>query len=111
VVNGEDAVTIRAIEILRERIEQVKSCPYQTASEAAPLIGEQLREAATTKRGNVPSFGKFGDVPIAVRAEGASVVVSGPDWVMRKARQLGQVDDWAQTILDTAASILARGGR
>jgi hypothetical protein len=104
-------MSVRAIDLLRERIERVKACPYQTATEAAPLIGEQLRAAATTKRGNVPSFGKFGDVPIAVRAEGTSIVVTGPDWVLKKAQQLGQVDDWTKTVRDTAASVLARGGR
>mgnify|MGYP007024621251 CR=1 FL=1 len=38
------------------------------AAASAPQIAAQLRADATTGRGNVPSYGKFGDAPITATA-------------------------------------------
>lgn len=99
-------MSIRAIDIIRERIVKIESSPIAVAIEAAPLIEEKLRADATTKRGNVPSYGDKGNVPITARARGASVVVSGPDWVLAKAQERGQVDEWVGIVGDCAAAEL-----
>ena len=97
-------MSIRAIDILRERIVQIQASPVLTATAAAPLIEAKLKGDATTKRGNVPSFGKKGEARITATARGASVIVSGPDWVMQKAQDRGQVDEWIDIVGDCAAT-------
>ena len=101
-------MTLRSFDYLRERIAKIKGIPEEAARKAAPVIEAQLRRDATTKRGNVPSFGAKGDVPITAKAVGASVVVTGPDWVMAKASELGQVDGWVSTIVDIADKELSK---
>ena len=102
-----------AIDLIRKRIERIKAAPAVVAALAAPRIEAKLRADATTRRGNVPSYGKMGNVPIAVEARPEAIVIHGPDWVLRKAQELGQVDEWAGIVRDTAADVLrdaARGG-
>jgi hypothetical protein len=59
----------------------------------------------------VPSYGQFGDVPIAVNVNGPNIEVNGPDWVLKKAQELGQVDDWLGIVDTVATNELARGSR
>ena len=67
---------------------------------AAELIETKLRSDATTRRGNVPQFGPGakgnpgGYVPISATPRGNRIDVSGPDWVMEKAVEKGQVEEW-----------------
>jgi len=64
------------------------------AEASAPEIAAKLRADATTARGNVPSFGKFGDVPITATASGDVITVTAADWVMSKAIELEQPAEW-----------------
>ncbi len=81
----------------------------QTAAErAAPRIEEKLRADATTRRGNVPQFGPgpkghpMTYVPISATADGATVNVRAADWVMRKAAEKGQPEEWAAIVREEA---------
>lgn len=64
------------------------------ADKSAPEIAAKLRADATTGRGNVPSFGKFGDVPITATAADETITVTAADWVMEKAIELDQPAEW-----------------
>ena len=64
------------------------------AEKSAPEIEAKLRADATTGRGNVPSYGKFGDVPITARASGETITVTAAGWVMKKAIDLDQPEEW-----------------
>jgi hypothetical protein len=95
-----------AFDRIRERIVRVKGAPAVAAAAAAPRILAKLRADATTRRGNVPSYGEMGNIPIAVEALPEAIVVRGPDWVLRKAAKLGQVDEWADIVREEAARAL-----
>lgn len=94
---------LASIDLLRERIVQIRTAPERIAQIAAPLIQDKLRADATTKRGNVPSFGKFGDVPIVATPTPSSIDVTAPDWVLKIAQERGQVDGFVEIIMDVAA--------
>ena len=68
------------------------------AAASAPQIAAQLRADATTGRGNVPSYGKFGDAPIAATASGDTITVSAAGWVLDKAIELDQPAKWMDII-------------
>ncbi len=94
---------------LKARLQALVAAPKTIAQRAAPRIQAKLREDATTKRGNVPQFypGPNGgplwnNVPIIVSAEGEAIRVEAPDWVMRKARELGQPAEWGAIVADEA---------
>ena len=97
---------LASIDLLRERIVQIRTAPERIAQIAAPLIQDRLRSDATTKRGNVPSFGKFGDVPIVATPTPSSIDVTAPDWVLKIAQERGQVDGFVEIIMDVAAQEL-----
>lgn len=94
---------------LKTRLRRLVSAPAEIAFRAAPLIERKLRDDATTRRGNVPSYGRMGDVPIAVDVRGTSLEVKGPDWVLEKAREKGQVEEWAEIERETARRVLGGG--
>lgn len=98
---------LAALELVRERIAQIRTAPERVARRAAPLIEEKLRRDATTKRGNVPSFGKFGEVPIVAVPTPNSINVTAPDWVLKIAQERGQVDGFVEVIMDVAAQEMA----
>lgn len=100
-------VRLAALELVRERIAQIRTAPERVAQRAAPLIEEKLRRDATTKRGNVPSFGKFGEVPIVATPTPNSIDVTAPDWVLKIAQERGQVDGFVEIIMDVAAQEMA----
>lgn len=100
------ASRLKSLKLLRERIVQVKGAPEVAAREAAPLIQAKLRGDATTKRGNVPSYGERGDVPITAQAAGATIAVTGPDWVMKIAQERGQVDEWCDIAASCASAAM-----
>lgn len=90
---------MKSLDSLRARLAEVRKLPAQAAHEVAPEIARKLRNDARTRRGNVPAYGRLGNIPITteVRLEGrtgAAIVVHGPDWVLKKAQELGQVDEW-----------------
>jgi hypothetical protein len=93
---------------LRQRIVAVKAAPAVIAAAAATRIRARLIADATTRRGNVPSYGDMGNVPIAVEARPEAIVVHGPDWVLKKAQQRGQVDGWIGIVRDEAVKELKR---
>lgn len=69
--------------------------PAAALRQAAPRIQAKFREDATTTRGNVPSFGKFGNVPITANVRAGQVVVTAAEWVMEKAVDEDQPKVWA----------------
>lgn len=89
-------------ESMRAKIEALRLVAPRACVDAAPRIEARLRADATTKRGNVPSFGRMGDVPIVASADGDAVEVSAPSWVHDRARAKGQSDAWAEIL---AASV------
>jgi hypothetical protein len=93
----------------RARLAKLRQLPAETAQSAAPRITDKLRKDATTRRGNVPSYGKFGDVPIVCAVRAGNLVVNGPDWVMKKAAEKGQPAEWAEIVRDTARGLAEKG--
>ncbi len=82
----------------------------ESLRQAAPKIQAKLRSDATTARGNVPSFGKFGDIPITATVRAGQVVVTAADWVMERAKEEGQPKAWAGILREEARKAL-RGAR
>lgn len=74
------------------------------AAASAPQISAQLRADATTGRGNVPSFGKFGDAPITATASGDTITVSAAGWVLDKAIEFDQPAKWMDIIRENVRS-------
>jgi hypothetical protein len=93
-------------ESIKKRLEEFATAADEIKAAAAPRIEDKLRADATTKRGNVPSFGPMGNVPIHAEPIPEGIAVTGPDWVMEKARELGQVDQWTEITLDETARVL-----
>ena len=100
---------IRGIELIRNRLAKIHGIPEIVAQRASARILEQLRSDATTKRGNVPSYGKFGDVPITVEVRGNTIHVNGPDWVLKLAQQKQQVEQWVGIVHEEARKAHAGG--
>ncbi len=94
----------------RKRLIQLKTAPAEVARAAAPRIEAQFRSDATTKRGNVPSYGDRGNVPITAEARPEAILVTGPDWCVQKAAKEGQIDGWSDIVREEAARILSGGG-
>ena len=101
------------------RLDKLAAAPATIAAKAAPRIAEKLRADATTKRGNVPQFGpgprgKKGDppapdVPIAARAIGSTINVLAAGWVLAKAVEKGQPEEWVDIIREVAREEIERG--
>jgi hypothetical protein len=79
---------------LRRRLSAIESATAKGARRAAPRIAAKLRADATTRRGNVPSFGKGGDIPITAVATDDAITITAADWVIAKAVEKGQPADW-----------------
>ncbi len=94
---------------LRSRLESLRTAPARVAAAAAPRIAAQLQEDSTTRRGNVPSYGKFGDVPSTAVPSGSGITVRAADWVMSKARELDQPAEWVGIVGDTAREVIGGG--
>ncbi len=93
-------------ESIKIRLTELQRAAFEVCEESAPIIEAKLRSDATTRRGNVPSFGPMGNVQIAVEVRPEAIVVQGPDWVLEKAQELGQIDEWTQMVLDVAGAKL-----
>jgi len=96
---------------IRQRIVEIKAAPERVAQASAPRIQAKLRSDSTTRRGNVPSFAKFGDIPSVAVASGPRVEVTCADWVMRKVDQFGQVRSWVEIVREEAIVAMRRGGQ
>jgi hypothetical protein len=94
----------------KHRLEGMKRAPAEALRQAAPRIQAKLRSDATTARGNVPSFGKFGKIPITAQVRAGQVVVTAADWVMEKAKDEGQPKEWAGIVRGEAKKAM-RGAR
>lgn len=94
----------------KHRLQGMKRAPVEALRQAAPKIHARLRSDATTARGNVPSFGKFGDIPITAKVRASQVVVTAADWMMEKAKDEGQPKAWAGIVRGEAKKAL-RGAR
>jgi hypothetical protein len=92
------------------RLEAMKRAPAEALRQAAPRIQAKLRSDATTARGNVPSFGKFGQIPITATVRAGQVVVTAADWVMEKAKDEGQPKEWAAVVREEIKKAV-RGSR
>lgn len=90
-----------ALEKLRAFVAALPERVPAIAEAAAPKIQAKLRADSTTGRGNVPSFGKFGDVPTTAEARGETIVVTAADWVMDKAIELDQPEAWIGIVRET----------
>lgn len=101
---------LRSFDHLRERIAKVRQAPAEISRAAAPRILAKFREDATTARGNVPSYGPNGDIPISVEARPEAIVVTGPDWCIEKAKEKNQLEAWTGIIHQEANRILRGGG-
>jgi hypothetical protein len=97
-----------AIDYLRTRIVQVRKAPEEALRVAAGRIGAKLTADARTKRGNVPCFGAMGNIPIRAEVTGHEIHVHAADWVLRKASDKGQIDEWTG-ILREEVSRFAEG--
>jgi hypothetical protein len=83
---------------MRARIAEIRRGPAVALDRAAPRIVAKLTADSRTRRGNVPSYGKFGDVKITARVEGKTINVNAAPWVMKKASELGQPAEWADIV-------------
>ena len=86
------------------RLTKLAEAPKTIAEASAERIEAKLRADATTRRGNVPQFGPGakghpgGYVPISVTAKGGTIDVKAADWVLAKAREKGQPEEWAAIV-------------
>lgn len=97
---------------LRARVSAVEAAPAQGLQRAAPRVQERFRADATTRRGNVPGFGPLGG-PITVEAQQTGLAIRAPEWVMDKAYELAQPEDWRAIVVEEtrrAAAEAAKGG-
>lgn len=92
---------------IRSRIVEIEGAPARVAEVAAPRIEARLRSDSTTKRGNVPCYGKFGDIPTTATALPAAVEVSAVDWVIEQADKRGQIDEWVGIVKSAVADEVA----
>src|SRR5258708_2439839 len=97
-------------ESIKKRLRELVDAPGEIKRRAAPRIEAKLRADATTRRGNVPAYGRLGSVPIRTEVRPEAIVVTGPDFVMEKAAELGQPAAWVEIIQEETAKVL-RGGR
>ena len=91
---------------IRQRIAQIKAGASVVAALAAPRIQRKFRRDATTKRGNVPSYGSRGDVPIVAEPRVEAIIVTSPDWCLDKAEKLGQTEEWMNIVAEEAAKAI-----
>jgi hypothetical protein len=98
-------------ERIRQHLVEIQAAPARVAQASAPRIQAQLRADSTTRRGNVPSFGKFGDVPSVAVAVGDNIEVTCADWVMRQVDKRSQISSWVGIVLDETAAEFRRGGQ
>lgn len=78
---------------LRARVADIEAAPARAMPRAAARIQARFRADATTRRGNVPGFGRLGG-PITVTAQATGIAISAPAWVMSIAYDRAQPDDW-----------------
>jgi len=91
---------------IHKRIAEIKASAALIAVGAAPIIERRLTRAATTRRGNVPSYSPGGpDIPITATAEGDEIRVRSVDWVMRTAIARSQPDEWLADVQMVAERI------
>ena len=91
---------------IRKAIADVKASADLIAVGAAPIIERRLTRAATTRRGNVPSYSPGGpDVPITATVQGDEIRVRSVDWVMRAAIARNQPDEWLADVQMVAERI------
>lgn len=92
------ATVAEAVAAYEAHVERVRTAPSRARAAVADRVAAKLRADATTKRGNVPEFAGapgFSDNPIAATPTSEGVVVKAPAWVMRKAQEHGQPEDWS----------------
>jgi hypothetical protein len=94
----------------KHRLKAMQNAPAEALRLAAPRIQAKLRSDATTARGNVPAFGKFGNIPITATVRAGQVVVTAADWVMEKAKDEGQPREWAGIVREEVKKAV-RGSR
>ncbi len=94
---------------IRKRIDEVEAAPAKVGVTAAARIQAKLRADSTTRRGNVPSFGKFGDVESVAEGSASEIRVTGAGWVIDRAKELGQVEEWRGIVGEEAVKAF-RGG-
>ena len=80
---------------VRARLAKLITPNGAALSVAAARIKRELVADATSKRGNVPSYAKFGDIPIDVKPVADGVSVTAADWVMSAARKYDEPSKWA----------------
>ena len=84
---------------LKNRLRSIQSAPARIASESAPLIEARLKRDARTRAGNTPQ-----GIQATPRAE--AIVVTAPDWVLKKAREKGQIEAWKDLVRETMRRVL-----
>lgn len=94
---------------IKRRLREILDASGEIKRRAAPRVQARLRQDATTRRGNVPSFGKMGNVPIVAEVRPEGIYVNGPEWVMEKAQEKGQPADWAEIVIEETRDVL--GGK
>lgn len=101
------------LENLKRRLIEIAAAPAEVARRAAPRIAERLKTDARTRRGNVPLYGKMGNIPITVEARPESITITAVDWVIEKAQGKGQIDEWVEIVKNEATDVLSgeSGGR
>lgn len=107
---GHSMTRLKTLEYFKSRVRKLEVSAFDSAQMAAPQVEARLISDATTRRGNVPSYGEFGNVPInaqiEVTATGANINVNAPDWVLAKAEEKGQVDGWLGIVDATIQDIV-----
>ena len=74
---------VKAFDFLRERIAQVQAAPIFIKRTAAAKIQDRLRKDSTTRRGNIPCYGRFGNIPTRTDVATDAIIVHGADWVLQ----------------------------
>lgn len=94
---------------LRARLADIQAAPSRALPIAAARIQAKIRSDSTTKRGNVPAFGDMGS-PTTVTAQATGITIRAADWVMSKAYDLAQPEDWRAILRDALRAAVKGAG-
>jgi hypothetical protein len=86
--------------MIKSRLRRTAEIARVAADAAAERIEEQFKSDATTRRGNVPSYGKFGDVPIRAEARPEGIFITAATWVHSAARKHDEMPKLVEIVRD-----------
>jgi hypothetical protein len=85
-------------ESMRARIARTVTAGDRALRPAAGTIQRMAREDSRTRRGNIPCYGRAGNIPTTCEAGGGRLVIRGAGWVLKKLESLHKTEKWARVL-------------